>query len=92
MAEYYMAELGNNCYRLRVELNDEIAQFTFLYFEKNYNILTYAFLPKMSAESQLFKSIGGWKKVSREKALPIIESGMEKYKAMMTAFETEPNF
>jgi hypothetical protein len=92
MAKYLMAQLDNNLFRLRVELADEVAQFTFLYFEKKYKILTYAFLPIESRESQLFKTVGGWTEVGRERAKPIIELGMQKYQEMMQNFEAEPNY
>lgn len=87
-----MAKLDNNLFRLRVELSDTVAMFTFLYFEKKYKVLTYAFLPIECRESQLFKTIGGWTEIRCEKAEPIIQEGMNKYTDMMKAFEKEPNF
>jgi len=87
-----MAQLDNNLFRLRVELSDSVAMFSFLYFQNKYNILTYTFLPMESKESILFKTIGGWKEVGRERAKPIIELGMQKYQEMMQNFEAEPNY
>ena len=83
MPKYLIANLDEGVYRLRVELPNEVAQFTFMHFEGMYKILTYAFLPIGSAKSNLFKTIGGWKEISAEKALPIVESGMQKYQEMM---------
>ena len=92
MAKYLIANLGNNCFRLRVEMSDQVAQFTFLHFDGQFNILTYAFLPINSDQSHIFKTAGGWTEVSRKKAIPIIEAGMQKYQQMMQQFDAEPNY
>lgn len=92
MAEYFVAKLDNNCFRLRVELSHEVAMFTFMHFENTYKILTYAFLSKESTQSKVFISLGGWTKVGIDKAKPILELGMQHYKSFMCDFNNEPNF
>lgn len=87
-----MAKVEDSLFRLRVELSDEVAQFSFMYFEGNYKILTYAFIPKNSTHDKAIQSYVKWQEVSQDKALPIIELGMQKYREMMTAFDKEPNF
>jgi hypothetical protein len=92
MAQYFMAQIDNGLFRLRIVLNNEVAQFSFMYYEKNYKILTYAFFDKDSNQDAITQKNVKWQPVDKEKALPIVEMGMQKYRDMMTAFDKEPNF
>jgi hypothetical protein len=80
MAKYLVANLGNGLFRLRVELTDEVAQFSFMYFENTYKILTYAFFDKGKPLDDTVK----WEEISKERAMPVIELGFQKYNVMMS--------
>ena len=92
MAQYFMAQIDNCLYRLRIVLNDEVAQFSFMYSENKYKILTYAFFDKESTHYKMSQKDVNWQEVAKEKALPVVELGMQKYKTMMADFDKEPNF
>jgi hypothetical protein len=92
MAKYFIAKLSNIQFRLRVELTDQVALFSFLYFENTYKILTYAFCEKDSNKAKIDNDLEKYQEVTREKAEPIIQLGMTQYLNMMNAVKTEPNF
>ncbi len=87
MAQYFMAQIDNGLFRLRIVINNEVAQFSFMYSENKYKILTYAFFDKDCNRDAITQKDVKWHEVPKEKALPIVEMGMLKYQQMMSDFD-----